>query len=158
MIGIYISYMFCYCFNNHSINNKVEESMTHDTVITFLFAVTPSMKIEQVCPTSISVKVSLSPSSAQFKFQHLSLYHRREGTEQWTLVSDNAEVGETICISDLSPEQRYSVKVVASYPDGEDISQELGCDLPKEGWFLKVNFVLLVNAFFHYYICLCCQV
>ena len=93
------------------------------------------MKIvkEEVCPTSISVKISLSPSSAQFKFQHLSLYHRREGIDQWTKVSNGAVVGEIICISDLSPEQHYSLKVVASYPNSEDISQELECDLPNGG-------------------------
>ena len=101
----------------------------------FVFTVTPSIIIQKIGPTSISVAISLPPSSAQFDLQHLQLSYKCEGAEDWTSVDhfDNV-LGGTVVINNLSHGKRYTVKAVAVYPDDEKISsQEEPCDMPTEG-------------------------
>ena len=95
---------------------------------------TPSIIIQKVLPTSLSVTVSSPPSSAQFHLQHLHLLYKREGAEQWTQVEVDAALGGAVVISNLSHGKHYRVKAVAVYPDDEEISsQEMPCDMPTEG-------------------------
>ena len=97
---------------------------------------TPSIIIQKIGPTSISVAISSPPSSAQFHPQHLRLFHKCEGTEQWMQVDhfDNVQ-GGTVVIDNLSHGKRYTVKAEAVYPDDEEIdSQEIPCDMPTEGY------------------------
>ena len=99
-----------------------------------LFTVTPLVIIQKVSPTSLSVTVSSPPSSAQFHLQHLRLFYKREGAEQWTHVEVNAALGGAVLISNLSHGKHYRVKAVAVYPDDEEMSsQEMPCDMPTEG-------------------------
>ena len=95
---------------------------------------TPSITIQKIWPTSLSIAVSLPPSSVQFQLQHLHLLYKRDGAEQWTQVEvDPAQEG-AVLISNLSHGKQYRVKAVAVYPDDEKISsQEIPCAMPTEG-------------------------
>ena len=95
---------------------------------------TPSITIQKIWPTSLSVAVSSPPSSVQFHLQHLHLLYKRQGAEQWTQVEVNAALGGAVVISNLSHGKHYRVKAVAVYPGDEEISsQEMPCDMPTEG-------------------------
>ena len=95
---------------------------------------TPSIIIQKVWPTSISVAISSPPSSVQFNLQHLRLSYKCEGAEQWTQVEANAVPGGAVLINNLTHGKHYTVKAVAVYPDDEEISsQEIPCDMPTEG-------------------------
>ena len=125
-----MQYIHCisYCISI-SVNKPSSRNSFH-----LSFAVTPSIKIQEISPTSLSVVISLSPSSAQFHLQHLRLLYKREGAEQWTHVEVNAALGGTVMINNLSHGKLYSVKAVAVYPDDEEISSpEMECNMPTGG-------------------------
>lgn len=103
----------------------------------FVSTVTPSINIQNVWPTSLSVVITLSPSSAQFDLQHVHLFYKCEETKQWTQAEHNDIVdmlGRTVKISNLVHGKHYIVKAVAVYPGGEEISsQDMPCVMPTEG-------------------------
>ena len=95
---------------------------------------TPSIINRKVWPTSISIVISLPPSSVQFHLQHVRLFYKCEGAQEWTQAEVHAMPKETVFIHNLLHGKHYTIKAVAVYPNNEEIdSQEMPCEMPTGG-------------------------